>query len=131
MTNKAHITESSQEWRWVGGSSLILLSIGFGLSLVTRLTLGSLDFTTILLALSVAVWSYVLGFLGLGLLSLWWIVKEVCERATPTPAETTTYRTEKTEMGTVLQSDPIPIDSGRSSNVINSRVEAHGPLKAA
>jgi hypothetical protein len=128
MTSKAHITELSQGLRWVGGSSLILLIIGFSLSLIARLTLGSFDFTTVLLALSVSVWSYVLGFIGLGFLSLWLGVRVICERVAHTPAESAPDRTGNPALGPLSRPDPIPLGFSRGTK---ASAKAHGPAKAA
>jgi hypothetical protein len=57
----------------VGGVAGVLLSINAGLQLFVLQAHGRVSIATILLVLYLAAWSYVLGLVGLVLLSAWWI----------------------------------------------------------
>jgi len=64
------------QWRgWVVGSASLLLLISAGLELFVQQTLGQNDVATIILALTLAVWAYVLGLGVFLVLALWWLVE--------------------------------------------------------
>jgi len=60
-------------WVVVGASLLLLISAG--LELFVQQTLGQNDVATIILALTLAVWAYVLGLGVFLVLTVWWLVE--------------------------------------------------------
>jgi len=68
MTSKTRATSTFQRAAWVVVSLLLLISAG--LPLFARQALGQVSVATILLALYLATWSYLLGLVGLLFLSV-------------------------------------------------------------
>jgi hypothetical protein len=66
---------SDRTCRWMIGSVSVLFLIGVGLELFVWQAFRQVSFATILLALSLASWSYVLGLGGLIFFSVWWLMK--------------------------------------------------------
>src|SRR5713226_6566253 len=60
---------------WMIGSVSMLFLISVGLELFVRQAFRQASIATILLALSLASWSYVLGLVGLIFLTVWWLLK--------------------------------------------------------
>ncbi len=59
---------------WVVGSvSLALLVSAVALALFARQTHGQVSAATIILALYLGSWSYILGLVGLFFLAVWWL----------------------------------------------------------
>ena len=58
---------------WMIGSVSILFLMSVGLELFVRQAFRQADFATILLALTLASWSFVLGLVGLIFLTVWWL----------------------------------------------------------
>jgi hypothetical protein len=89
-----------QTWIVVGSASLLLLTSA-GLELFVRLTLEYSSAATVILALFLAFWSYVLGLGVLLVLSVWWLVRlrraQVTQSAMSryAPAEPRSRRLEK------------------------------------
>ena len=71
-------TRENGEFQWtgwvVGGASLLLL-LSAGLELFVQQTLGYHSVATVILALYLAFWSYVLGLGVLLFLAVWWLVE--------------------------------------------------------
>ena len=72
MTSKTRATSTFQRAGWVVVSLLLLISAG--LPLFAWQALGQVSVATILLALYLATWSYVLGLVGLLFLSVRFLV---------------------------------------------------------
>jgi hypothetical protein len=72
---------------WVGGIAGLLLSLSIGLELFVLQAHGTIAITTLLLALYLAAWSYVLGLAGVALLSVWWMVGRLGWKASPAPID--------------------------------------------
>jgi len=64
-----------QGMRWMIGSVSMLFIISAGLELFVRQAFRQASVATILLALSLASWSYVLGLVGLIFLTVWWLLR--------------------------------------------------------
>ena len=60
---------------WMIGSVSMLFLISVGLEVFVRQAFRQASIATILLALSLASWSYVLGLVGLIFLTVWWLLK--------------------------------------------------------
>jgi len=140
MTRKAPGNVGFQRSRWVVGSiSLLLLISAVALTLFTQHALGQASAATILLALYLAAWSYVLGLLGLVLLSVWWLVgwrRMGVTRAAMSrysPAEPRSRRLDKPQL-----EDPqfphqgvAPVVPSRSSSDREDRNKATSPSRVA
>ena len=75
MNNKSQGNAVFQGMGWVAGIASLLLLISAGLELFVQQTLGHHSVATVLLALSLASWSYVLGLVGLLFLAVRWLVE--------------------------------------------------------
>jgi hypothetical protein len=75
MNSKTRGNGALQRTRWGVGSASLLLLISAGLELFVQQTLGHNSVATVLLALSLAFWSYVLGLGILLSLAMWWLVE--------------------------------------------------------
>lgn len=60
----------------IGTSATALVVLGVGLQLFVTQTLGSLSVASVILALYVAFWAYVLGSLVLVALGIWLLIKK-------------------------------------------------------
>lgn len=75
MSSKTQWNGGIKGMGWfVGSVSLLLLISAGGLEFFARHVLGQANVATLLLALFLAFWSYVLGIAGLLFLSVWWLV---------------------------------------------------------
>jgi len=104
MNSKTRENGEFQRTGWVVvGASLVLL-ISAGLELFVQQTLGHSSVATVLLALYLAFWSYVLGLGVLLILSVRWLVEWRRVRMKPVamsryaPAEPRSRHLEKTEL---------------------------------
>jgi hypothetical protein len=108
---------------WVLGSAGTLLVLSVGLELVVRLTFEHFSLTTVLLVLSLAAWSFVLGMSGLVIISLWWLVGRMRERVNQAAlnryasAEPGSHRFEKPELEVhqMVHHDPASMVPSRST----------------
>jgi hypothetical protein len=75
MNRKTRENGVFQGMGWMIGSVSLLFPISAGLELFVRQTFRQASVATILLALSLARWSYVLGSGGLIFLTVWWLLK--------------------------------------------------------
>jgi hypothetical protein len=75
MNRKTRENGLFQGMGWMIGTVSLLFLISAGLELFVRQTFRQASVATILLALSLARWSYVLGSGGLIFLTLWWLLK--------------------------------------------------------
>ena len=75
MNRKTRENAVFQGMGWMIGSVSLLFLISAGLELFVRQTFRQASVATILLALSLARWSYVLGSGGLIFLTVWWLLK--------------------------------------------------------
>lgn len=75
MNSKTRKNGAFQRMGWGVGSASLLLLISAGLELFVRQTLGHNSVATVLLALSLAFWSYVLGLGVLLFLAVRWLVE--------------------------------------------------------
>jgi hypothetical protein len=75
MNAKTRENGEFQRTGWVVVSASLLLLISAGLELFVQQTLGDNSVATVLLALFLALWSYVLGIGGLLFLAMWWLVE--------------------------------------------------------
>jgi hypothetical protein len=75
MNRKTRENGVFQGMGWMVGTVSLLFLISAGLELFVRQTFRQASVATILLALSLARWSYVLGSGGLIFLTLWWLLK--------------------------------------------------------
>ena len=75
MNRKTRENGVFQGMGWMIGSVSLLFFISAGLELFVRQTFRQASVATILLALSLARWSYVLGSGGLIFLTVWWLLK--------------------------------------------------------
>jgi len=124
---------------WVVGSvSLLLLISAGGLELFAQQTLGQAGVATILLALYLASLLYVVGLVGLVLLTVWWLVGWPRVRVKPaamnrySPAEPMSRRLEKPELEVqFLEHGVAPVVPSRSSGEIDDRNKATSPSRVA
>ncbi len=104
MNSKTHGNAVFQGIGWVVGSASLLLLISAGLELFVQQTLGHNSVATVILALYLAFWSYVLGLGVLLILSVRWLVEWRRVRMKPVamsryaPAEPRSRHLEKTEL---------------------------------
>ena len=139
MSRTIRENEVSHGMEWVLGSAGTLLVVSAGLELVVRLTFEHFSLTTVLLALSLAAWSFVLGMSGLVLISVWWLVGWMRERGNQGPlsrdasAESRSYRFEKPELEghQMLQHDPAPRVPSRSPSESSARDETPSSRRVA
>ena len=125
MTSKTRATSTFQRAGWVVVSLLLLISAG--LPLFARQALGQVSVATIILALYLASWSYVLGLVGLLFLSVRWLVNWWRLRVKPaamsrySPAESRSRRLEKLELGDhqFIEKGMAPVVPSRSSRHSN------------
>jgi hypothetical protein len=75
MNRKTRENGVFQGMGWMIGKVSLLFLISVGLELFVRQTFRQASIATILLALSLARWSYVLGSGGLIFLTVWWLLK--------------------------------------------------------
>ena len=104
MNSKTRGNSVFQGMGWVVGSVSLLLLISAGLELFVQQTLGHNSVATIILALFLAFWSYVLGLVGLLFLSVRWLVSwrrlwvKPAAMSRYSPAESRSRRLEKLEL---------------------------------
>ncbi|MGH7206495.1 MAG: hypothetical protein ACREI2_09840 [Nitrospiraceae bacterium] len=124
---------------WVVGSvSLLLLISAGGLELFAQQTLGQASVATILLALYLASLLYVVGLVGLVVLSVWWLVGWLRVRGKRAamsgyaPAELKSRRLEKEQEGPQFQEHGVaPVVPSRSSRESDDRNKATSPSRVA
>jgi hypothetical protein len=75
MNRKTPENRVFQGMGWMIGTVSTLFLISAGLELFVRQAFRQVSIATVLLALSLASWSYVLGLVGLIFLTVWWLVK--------------------------------------------------------
>src|SRR5262245_19246267 len=108
MNHKPHRNSVLPGMRWVVGSISLSLLINAGALALFAQEFGHDNLATVLLALHMASWSYVLGIVGLVLVSVWWFVgwlRAQVKRARSRyfPAEPRRRHLEKAELGGFLQ----------------------------
>lgn len=124
---------------WIIGSVSMLFIISAGLELFAQQALRQASVATLLLALYLASWTYVLGLVGLVFLSVWWLVGWRRLRAKPAamsryaPAEPRARRPEKPELESPqsLQQGVAPVVPSRSSRESDDRNKATSPSRVA
>lgn len=140
MTSKAPGNGVFQGMGWVVGSvSLLLLISAVGLALFAQQVLGQASVATILLALYLASLLYVVGLVGLVLLTVWWLVGWLRVRGKRAAmsgyasAEPRSRRLEKPEPEDLqfLQQGVAPVVPGRSSRESDDRNKAASPSRVA
>jgi hypothetical protein len=75
MNSKTRENGEFQRTGWIIGSASLLLLISAGLELFVQQTLGHNDVATVILALLLALWSYVLGLGVFLILAVWCLVE--------------------------------------------------------
>lgn len=128
----------SSEWVLGGTVALPLISAG-GLALLAQHAREQANVTTLLLAIHLGFWSYVLGLIGLFLSLAWWLVSrrrfQVARsaRSRYSPAEPTRRHlaTFKPEHSYVLQQGLAPIAPGRSSMEIEDKDRSNSRTRVA
>ena len=75
MNSKTRESGEFPRTGWVVGSASLLLLLSAGLELFVQQTLGHNSVATVILALFLALWSYVLSLGVLLVLALWWLVE--------------------------------------------------------
>jgi hypothetical protein len=119
------------EWLAYTGGSLLLISAG--LQLLAHRVFGQIDVYTLLWALSLGFWTYVLGFAGVLLLSVlwlvdWWRVGASRKTMNPLPfTESKHRRLKESELEgplQILEQDMASVVPGRSSWDCNDGNEA-------
>lgn len=75
MNRKTRGNGVFQGMGWMIGSVSLLFLISVGLELFVRQAFRQANIATILLALSLASWSYVLGLVGMIFLTVWWFLR--------------------------------------------------------
>jgi hypothetical protein len=114
-------------WVVLGSASMLLILSAGGLELFAQQRLGQDNLTTVLLALYLASWSYVLGLVGLVLLSVWWLVEWVRVRAKQaakirySPAEPRRRHLEQPEL-----EDPQSLQQGVAAEVLSRSSRERG-----
>jgi hypothetical protein len=122
MNNKTQGNAVFQGMGWVAGIASLLLLISAGLELFVQQTLGHSSVATVLLALFLGFWSYVLGLGLLLFLSVRWLVRwrrvRVTRAATSryAPAAPRSRRLEKPELESPIsfQQGVAPVVPSRS-----------------
>jgi len=135
-------TRENGEFQWtgwvVGGASLLLL-ISAGLELFVQQTLGHNDVATVILALYLALWSYVLGLGVLLILAMWCLVewrRVRIKRAAMSRDASAGPRSRHLEQPELrdpqyLQQGVAPLVPSRSSRESEDRNKATSPSKVA
>ena len=139
MNSKTRENGEFQRTGWIIGSASLLLLISAGLELFVQQTLGHNSVATILLALYLATWSYLLGLVGLLFLSVrrllrWRSVR--IQRAVMSqysPAEPTSRYLEQPELRDpqYFQQGVAPVVPSRSSRESDDRNKATSPSRVA
>ena len=113
---------------WIIGSVSLLLFIGAdGLALFAQQGLGQENVVTLLLALHLASWLYVLGIIGLILLPVWWFVswwrtQATVNRFSPTERKRWHPETPELEGPQFLQRDAAPVVTDRFPRQSDDRI---------
>lgn len=68
-------TNTQRNMQWVVASATALAIIGVGLNIAVMQTLGSFDAASVILALFLGFWAFVLGSMGLLVSSIWLFMK--------------------------------------------------------
>ena len=68
-------TNTQKHFRWVVESAAVLVIIGVGLNFLVMHTLGSFDAASVILALFLGFWAFVLGNTVLFFSSIWLFMK--------------------------------------------------------
>ena len=139
MNSKTRGNGGFQGMGWVGGGAAALLLISAGLTLFVGQAVGQVSVATILLALYLASLSYVLGLVGLVLLSLWWLLVWRRVRVTRAamsryaPAEPRSRRLDKPELEDpqILQQAVAPVVPTRSSRESDDKNKTASPSRVA
>ena len=77
-------TNTQRNMQWVVASATLLAIIGVGLNIAVMQTLGSFDAASVILALFLGFWAFVLGSMGLLVSSIWLFMKRKDLVAEPT-----------------------------------------------
>jgi len=140
MNSKTRGNSVFQGMGWIVGSvSLVLLVSAVGPALFARQALGQVSVATIILALYLASWSYVLGLVGLLFLSVRWLVSwrrlwvKPAAMSRYSPAESRSRRLEKLEIRDhqFIEKGMAPVVPSRSSRENDDRNKATSPSKVA
>ena len=139
MTSKTRENHLFKGMGWVVGSAVALLLISAGLTFFAGQALGQASVATILLALYLASLSYVLGLVGLVLVSVWWLVRWLHVRVTRaamsrySPAERMSRHLENPELESpqFLQQGVAPVVPSRSSGESDDRNQANSRTRVA
>jgi len=140
MNSKTRGNSVFQGMGWIVGSvSLVLLVSAVGPALFARQALGQVSVATIILALYLASWSYVLGLVGLLFLSVRWLVSwrrlwvKPAAMSRYSPAESRSRRLEKLELRDhqFIEKGMAPVVPSRSSRENDDRNKATSPSKVA
>jgi hypothetical protein len=139
MKSKTWANRVVQSREWVLGSAvaLPLISAG-GLALLAQHAREQANVATLLLAIHLGFWSYVLGLIGLFLSLAWWLVSRRRLRAARSarsrysPAERHRHLAEpEPEHSHVLQQGLAPVVPGRSSMEIDAKDQSNSSTRVA
>ena len=139
MNSKTRENGEFKGMGWVVGSASLLLLLSAGLELFVQQTLEHNSVATVLLALYLALWSYVLGLGVLLLLAMWCLVewrRMRVKRAAMNSDSSAGPRSrhfEQPELGDpqYLQQGVAPVVPSRSSRESEDRNKATSPSKVA
>jgi hypothetical protein len=139
MTSKTRGKSKFQGTGWVVGSVSLVLLISAGLELFVQQTLGHHSVATVILALFLAFWSYVLVLGGLLFLAVWWLVNWRRLRVKPaamsrySPTESRIRHLEKLELSDheFIEKGIAPVVQCRSSRESDDRNKATSPSRVA
>ena len=140
MTSKTLGSGGFQRVGWViGGVSLVLIVGAGGLELFVQQAFRQASVATILLALYLASLLYVVGLVGLVVLTVWWLLRWSSARAKPavmsrySSAEPRSRRLDKPQLEDPQfpQQGAAPVVSSRTSRESDDRNKATSPSKVA
>ncbi len=125
---------------WRAGAVGILLLISAGLELLAHQVFGQTDVDTLLWALSLGFWTYILGFSGFLILSVQWFVRRrrvgtsqtaMNQSSCTQPKHRRFEEHELKGLPHILEQGMTPVDPGRSSWNDNDENEANSQTGVA
>jgi hypothetical protein len=140
MKSKIWANRVLQSREWVLGSAVALLLISAGgLALLAQHAREQANVATLLLAIYLGFWSYVLGLIGLFLTLAWWLVsrrrlrvtRSAMSRYAPAEPRRRHLATPEPEHSHFLQQEVAPVASSRSSMEVEDKDQSNSRTRVA
>ena len=140
MKSKTLANRVLQSREWIIGSAVALLLISAGgLALLAQHAPEQANVATLLLAIYLGFWSYVLGLIGLFLSLAWWLVsrrrlwvtQSAMSRYSPAEPRRRHLVTPEPEHSHFLQQEVAPVASSRSSMEVEDKDQSNSRTRVA